>query len=154
MAWLCFKERPDKKFSYVYCYRARNRPCSIFNRKNKGSISTKKNIHTKKQLFELNRVKIEAFPSHHLDTMRGLSNVSFVLALMRLTSFLQVRKHRRKGCIERDISVKSNPYIVMVSTPNAPNGLFENIEQETENACLYKRLRLDYTYGIDKYTLL
>ena len=43
----------------------------------------------------------------------------------------------------------------MVSTPNAPNGLFENIERETGNACLYKRLHLDYTYGIDRiYTPL
>ena len=36
----------------------------------------------------------------------------------------------------------------MVSTPNAPNGLFESIEKEPENICLYKRLFLDYTYGI------
>ena len=46
---------------------------------------------------------------------------------------------------------KSNPWIVMVSTPpNAPEGLFEKIEREPENTCLYKRLFLDYTYGIDK----
>jgi hypothetical protein len=38
----------------------------------------------------------------------------------------------------------------MVSTPNAPEGLFEKIEREPENICLYKRLFLDYTYGIDK----
>ena len=41
----------------------------------------------------------------------------------------------------------------MVSTPNAPDGLFEKIEREPENACLYKRLFLDYTYGLGtKYT--
>ena len=28
---------------------------------------------------------------------------------------------------------KSNPYIVMVSTPNAPNGLFDKIEREPED---------------------
>lgn len=38
----------------------------------------------------------------------------------------------------------------MVSTPNAPDGLFEKIEREPENTCLYKRLLLDYTYGLDK----
>ena len=38
----------------------------------------------------------------------------------------------------------------MVSTPNAPDGLFEKIEREPEDACLYKRLFLDYTYGLDK----
>jgi hypothetical protein len=38
----------------------------------------------------------------------------------------------------------------MVSTPNAPDGLFERIEKESEDTCLYKRLFLDYTYGIGK----
>ena len=45
---------------------------------------------------------------------------------------------------------KSNPYIVMVSTPNAPDGLFERIEKEPEETCLYRRLFLDYTYGLDR----
>ena len=38
----------------------------------------------------------------------------------------------------------------MVSTPNAPNGLFDKIEHEPEDSCIYKRLKLDYTYGLDK----
>jgi hypothetical protein len=38
----------------------------------------------------------------------------------------------------------------MVSTPNAPDGLFERIEKEPEDTCIYKRLFLDYTYGIGK----
>ena len=54
----------------------------------------------------------------------------------------------------RDVSeryiAKSNPYIVMISTPNAPDGLFKRIEKESENVCLYKRIFLDYTYGIGK----
>ncbi len=38
---------------------------------------------------------------------------------------------------------KSDPYIVMVSTPDAPDGLFEKIEKEPEETCLYKRLKMD-----------
>jgi hypothetical protein len=38
----------------------------------------------------------------------------------------------------------------MVSTPNAPDGLFERIEKEAEDTCLYKCMFLDYTYGIGK----
>jgi hypothetical protein len=34
---------------------------------------------TKETVIELNDVKIEAFPSHHLDAMRGLPKVSFIL---------------------------------------------------------------------------
>ena len=39
---------------------------------------------------------------------------------------------------------------MMVVTPNAPDGLFEKIEREPEDTCLYKRLFLDYTYGLDR----
>ena len=38
----------------------------------------------------------------------------------------------------------------MVSTPNAPNGLFEKIEKEPDETCIYPRLFLDYTYGLDR----
>ena len=38
----------------------------------------------------------------------------------------------------------------MVSTPNAPDGLFERNEKEPEETCIYKRLFMDYTYGIGK----
>ncbi|MFL6325808.1 MAG: hypothetical protein ACJ72C_13780, partial [Nitrososphaeraceae archaeon] len=31
-----------------------------------------------------------------------------------------------------------------ISTPNAPDGLFERIEKESEDTCIYKRLFLDY----------
>jgi hypothetical protein len=42
----------------------------------------------------------------------------------------------------------------MVSTPNAPGGLFESIEKEPEESCIYKRLKMDYTYGLGKiYTI-
>ena len=38
----------------------------------------------------------------------------------------------------------------MVSTPNAPNGLFEMIERETGESCICKRLKMDYTYGLNR----
>ena len=97
---------------------------------------------------ELNNVKIEAFPSHHLDAMRGLPNVSFIL-LDEADFFPRGQQADARDVSERYIA-KSNPYIVMVSTPNAHDGLFERIEKEAEDTCLYKRVFLDYTYGICK----
>jgi hypothetical protein len=38
----------------------------------------------------------------------------------------------------------------MISTPNNPGGLFYNIEAEPEDSCLYKRLKMDYNYGLGK----
>ena len=35
---------------------------------------------------------------------------------------------------------KSDPYIVMVSTPAGPGSLFYKIEAEPEDTCIYKRL--------------
>jgi hypothetical protein len=107
---------------------------------------------TKETVIELNGVKIEAFPSHHLDAMRGLSNVSFIL-LDEADFFPPGQQADARDVSERYIA-KSNPYIVMVSTPNAPDGLFERIEKESEDTCLYKRIFLDYTNGIGKiYTV-
>jgi hypothetical protein len=52
---------------------------------------------------------------------------------------------------ERNVSeryiAKSNPYIVMISTPNAPGGLFDTMEREPEDTCMYKCIHLDYTCG-------
>lgn len=36
-------------------------------------------FNDKETVIEIKGVKIEAFPSHHLDAMRGLTNVSFIL---------------------------------------------------------------------------
>jgi hypothetical protein len=102
----------------------------------------------KETVIELNGVRIEAFPSHHLDSMRGLPNVSFIL-LDEADFFPPGQQQDARDVSERYIG-KSDPYIVMVSTPNAPGGLFQNIEQEPGNTCIYKRLLLDYTYGLDK----
>ena len=38
----------------------------------------------------------------------------------------------------------------MVSTRNAPGGMFDQIEKEPEDKCLYKRLFLDYTHGLNR----
>ena len=97
----------------------------------------------KETVIELNGVRIEAFPSHHLDSMRGLPNVSFIL-LDEADFFPPGQQQDARDVSERYIG-KSNPYIVMVSTPNAPDGIFEKIENEPEDSCIYKRIFLDYT---------
>jgi hypothetical protein len=95
-------------------------------------------------VIELNDVSIEAL-SHYLDSMGGLPNVSFIL-VEEADFFAPRQQQDARGVSERYIA-KSASYIVMVSTPNAPDGLFERIEREPEDSCLYKRIFLDYTYG-------
>ena len=110
----------------------------------KGLVS----FDNKETVIELNGVDIEAYPSHHLDSMRGLKDVSFIY-LDEADFFPPGQQQDARDVSERYIA-KSNPWIVMVITPNAPDGLFEKIEREPENTCLYKRLFLDYTYGLDR----
>lgn len=80
--------------------------------------------------------------------MRGLANVSFIL-LDEADFFPLGQQQDARDISERYIG-KSNPFIVMASTPNAPNSLFWRIEHETEQKCIYQRVKLDYTYGLDK----
>ncbi|MGH9912885.1 MAG: hypothetical protein ACRD4W_10610 [Nitrososphaeraceae archaeon] len=102
---------------------------------------------TKETVIELNGVHIEAYPSHHLDSMRGLKDVSFIY--LDEADFFPPGQSKTLVMFQRYIA-KSNPWIVMVSTPNTPEGLFERIEKEPDSTCLYKRLFLDYTYGLGK----
>jgi hypothetical protein len=80
--------------------------------------------------------------------MRGLANVSFIL--LDEADFFPVGQQQDARDVSERYIAKSNPYIVMVSTPNAPGGLFDRIEREPEQTCIYKRLFLDYSYGIEK----
>ena len=87
------------------------------------------------------------YPSNHLDSSRAF-NQSKIHFIGRGRYVQKRRPERCYAFTERYIG-KSDPYIVMVSTPNAPNGLFEKIEKEPDGTCIYKRLFLDYTYGLN-----
>ena len=74
---------------------------------------------TKENMIGLNGVHIEAYPSHHLDSMRGLPNVSFIF-LDEADFFPPGQQQDARDVSERYIA-KSNPWIVMVSTTKCSN---------------------------------
>jgi hypothetical protein len=102
----------------------------------------------KETVLELNGCMIEAYPSNHMDSFRSLTNPKFIF-LDEADMFRKSEQEDVRHVSERYIA-KSDPYIVMVSTPDKPGGLFYQIEQEPESTCLYKRLKLDYTVGLGK----
>jgi hypothetical protein len=55
---------------------------------------------SKETVIELNGVLIEAYPSHHLDAMRGLSNISFVLLHQDNSRLLEMF---RRGTLQNQI---------------------------------------------------
>jgi hypothetical protein len=109
-------------------------------------------FNTKETVIELNNMKIEAFPSHHLDAMRGLSSVSFIL-LDEADFFPPGQQADARDVYERYIA-KSNPYVVMVSTPNAPDGLFDRIEKSQKISVFIKGYFWIIPTALVRYTLL
>ena len=69
----------------------------------------------KETVLELNGCRIKAYPSNHIDSFRSLDNPKFIL--LAESDFF--RKREQHHVTERYIG-KSDPYIVMVSTPNNP----------------------------------
>ena len=91
---------------------------------------------------------IEAYPSNHLDSFRSLTNPKFI--------FLDEADMFRKGEQEdvRHVSETVHRQVRSLHcdgiNASGPGSLFYKIEAEPEDTCIYKRLKLDYTYGLDK----
>jgi len=102
----------------------------------------------KETVAELNGVRVEAYPSHHLDAFRGLTDVKFIF-LDEADFFPKGQQQDARDVSERYIG-KSDPYIAMVSTPNAPGGLFQSIEEEKAELSLYHRISLGYQRGLEQ----
>ncbi len=149
MAWLCTKDG-DFWNSQMCIVTGPNIDIAKLIKRLKGIFESKLGVifQNKETVLELNGCTIEAYPSNHLDAYRALENPKFIL-VDEGDFFRKGEQEEVRFVTERYIG-KSDPYIVMVSTPNAPNGLFEKIEQEPENTCIYKRLKMDYTYGLDR----
>jgi terminase large subunit-like protein len=149
IAWLCLRN-DDYQNSQVCIVTGPNIDISIKLIRRLKALFEPHSIYfqTKETILQLNGCHIEAFPSHHLDSFRALQNPKFIF-LDEADFFAVGQQAGARNVSERYIA-KSDPSIVMISTPNAPGGLFEAIEKETENVCIYKRLKLDYTYGLDR----
>jgi hypothetical protein len=145
ISWLCLRD--DKlKDSYVCIVTGPRIELAITLIDRLKSLFSDIKFENKETVCELNGVRIEAFPSHHLDSMRGLDRVSLVL--LDEGDFFPIGQQQQARAISERYIAKSDPYIVMVSTPNKPEGLFEEIEREPEEKCLYKRIFLPYTRGL------
>ena len=80
MAWLCLKDDrlSNSQMSIVTGPRI-ELAITLINRMKRLFDRLQLSFDTKETVIELNGVHIEAYPSHHLDSMRGLKDVSFIL---------------------------------------------------------------------------
>ena len=149
MAWLCLRN-DDCNGSQMVIITGPNQELAIKLIKRLKGLFEPFNIHfdSKETVITLNDCEIQAYPSNHIDAFRSLTNPKFIL-IDEGDFFRKGEQEEVRHVAERYIA-KSDPYIVMVSTPNRPDGLFNNIEKESFESCIYKKVFLDYTYGLDK----
>ena len=150
MAWLCTRDETFDGSQMCIVTGPNIEMATKLIKRAKGIFEPKLGLtfSNKETVLELNGCTIEAYPSNHIDSYRALDNPKFIL-LDESDFFRKGEQEDVRHVSERYIG-KSEPYIVMVSTPNNPGGLFYNIEQEPEDTCLYKRLKMDYTFGLGK----
>ena len=150
MAWLCVKDDTYRN-SQMVIVTGPNLDLSVkLMKRLKAIFEPKLRIYfqDKETVCNLNGCVIESFPSNHLDSFRSLTNPAFIL-LDESDMFRKGEQEDVRHVSERYVG-KSDPYIVLVSTPGSPGSLMENIKKEPEETCIYKRLYMDWTYGLNK----
>jgi hypothetical protein len=99
-----------------------------------------------KTTIDIGIVQIKAFPSHHIDAVRALPNPIYILldeADFFVYGYEDVNNPVK--IVERYIA-KSNPWIILVSTPNMPGGLFDRMDRDPDSR--YKTFRFNYEVGL------
>ena len=150
MAWLCTKDDTYRN-SQMVIVTGPNWDLSIKLMKRLKAIFEPKlglTFQDKETVLNLNGCVIESFPSNHLDSFRSLTNPAFILC-DESDMFRTSEQEEVRHVTERYVG-KSDPYIVLVSTPGDPLGLMASIKKEPEETCIYRRLFMDWTYGINK----
>jgi hypothetical protein len=100
---------------------------------------------TKESVVILNGCRIEAFPTNHLSPARGLNPK---IVLLDEADFFPNRYQNEARTVAERYIPKTNPHILLISTPNLPGGLFERMEDEIDNGYVMKQM--DYTIGLNK----
>jgi hypothetical protein len=148
MAWHCVRDDRCKGSQMVIVTGPNQELAIKLIKRMKGLFADKLNatFDSKETVLELNGCNIEAYPSNHIDAFRSLTDPKFIL--IDEGDFMPKFQQEEVRSVSERYIAKSDPFIVMVSTPNAPGGLFQKIEQEPSDTCIYKKLFMDYTCGL------
>jgi len=103
----------------------------------------------KSTICNINNVRVECFPSHTgLKSMRGLTDVHAIIC--DESSFFDSSQSQEVIEILERYYAKSNPLIILCSTPSKVNDLMDIIRQQPEDKCFYHRMYLSYKTGLGK----
>lgn len=146
MAWLCVYDDTYQKQKTQFCIvTGPNEALAI------GLIQRFKDLFQQYHIFDTDKktaiignVTIHAYPSNHLDSMRSLKNPRFIF--LDEADFFRIGEQQNARKVSERYIGKSDPIIMMVSTPNRPRGLFETMEKEIDS--IYKKFFFPYTVGL------
>ena len=102
-------------------------------------------IDTNSSYLIINGCKIQSYPAKTPQAIHGIPNVSLIF-IDEFDFFSPSLYNFVMNAVERYFG-KSNPFVVLNSTVNIPNGLLERIEKQTDEECKYKRLFLLWKKG-------
>ena len=94
----------------------------------------------------LKKTWIKVMPTKNIKDMRGYMDAAYLF--IDEADFFSPKEQEELEPAITAYEEKSKGRTIMVSTPNAPGGLFERIEKDKNSK--YTKLFLDYTYGLDK----
>lgn len=103
-------------------------------------------IEDKESVIQLERCRIRAFPSGHMGALRGQTNMKFIL--LDEADFFKPDQQQEAKDVSEGYIPKSDPQIVMISTPNSPGGMFDKIEND--HTSQYFKIMLPYSVGLSK----
>ena len=106
---------------------------------------------TAEDMIKINGNKIKAYPSHHVASAHGLNPK---VVWNDEGDFFPVGQQDKVREVNERYIAKTNPYLIWTSTPYLPGGLYEQIEDEPEDECIYTRklLLLDRALASGHYT--
>lgn len=96
----------------------------------------------------INGVLIQAYPSHNFKRARGLDKAFFFL-IDEFDFFPPGNQRDARTIPERYIG-KSSPFIALITTPDVPDSLADQLKKENELTCRYRRLYMNYEIGLGK----
>jgi len=94
----------------------------------------------------IKNTNIICMPSRNVKDLRGYTDVSYLF--IDESDYFEKSVNNELLHSITAYEEKSNCTTIMVSTPNAPGGLFESIEKDPNSK--YHKIFLDYTVGLDK----
>jgi hypothetical protein len=99
---------------------------------------------TKEVIADIAGVIFQAFPSHTVNTMRGYTDVKAII--IDEASYFPRSQQIDARLVAEGYRNKTNPIIVIMSTPQAPGDLLHEIEFEEPSA--YHKINLLYEKGL------